>query len=48
MSRDVGTFRANVDNKIRDLKDLRQLIDQSDKFKTVDKSTGKFKVKTDE
>lgn len=40
----VGTFRANVDGKIKNLKKLRKQIEDSKFFETIQTSEDKLKV----
>ena len=41
---DIGTFRANVDGKIRNLKKLRKQIERSDHFEVEQTSEDKLKI----
>lgn len=44
-STNLGTFRGNVDNDLRDFKDLVALIDDSDKFEVELVSPDRFKIR---
>lgn len=44
-SANVGTFRGNVDNDLRDFRDLVTLIDDSEKFEVEMVGPDRFKIR---